>query len=215
MAPIVMSEKRSRSVRPDFAEPWHREDLRARYDYHTEITGPEAALILGWSRDQLKTHHQNHPNRPPRKLAKENAKGWNHYWLGEVLDALEERTLWLLKQRGDQRPLTEVQKANREATRQRRKQLDRAKAAADAWFKKATFSAWLARGSGEDEWPVVVRTGGQMEDLMTTLDTVGPDDEVRWIRLSDYVAHLARRVERASPEGGKRVRDGQVCSGSI
>lgn len=198
---VWVPTKPSRAIRPDFAEPWHREDLRARYDYHTEITGAEAALILGWSRDQLKTHHQNHPNRPPRKLAKENAKGWNHYFLGEVLDALEERTLWLLKQRGDQRPLTEVQKANREAARQRRKQLDRAQAAADAWFKTATFSKWLAHGRGEDEWPVVVRTGGQMEDFMAVLGTVNPDDDVRWICLSDYVAHLARRVAQANPEG--------------
>ncbi|MFC3651927.1 hypothetical protein ACFONN_10270 [Dyella humi] len=199
-----MTAKPSRAIRPDFAEPWHRDDLRARYDYHTEITGPEAAVILGWSTDQLKTHHKNHPNRPPRKLAKENAKGWNHYFLGEVLDALEERTLWLLKQRGDQRPLTEVQKANREATRERRRQLDRAKAAADAWFKTSTFSKWLAHGRGDDEWPVVVRSDGKIEDLMAVLGTTGPDDEVRWLSLSDYVEHLARRVEQVSQEGANK-----------
>jgi len=196
-----MSTRQSRAIRPDFAEPWHREDLRARYDYHTEITTSEAALILGWSRDQLKTHHKHHPNWPPHKLVKENPDGWNHYWLGEVLDVLEERTLWQLKQRGDQRPLTEVQKANREAARERRRQLDRAQAAADAWFKTATLSKWLAHGRGEDEWPVVVRRDGKIEDLLVTLGTVGSEDEVRWISLSDYLAHLAHHVVLANPEG--------------
>ncbi|GAB2566377.1 AAA family ATPase [Dyella jejuensis] len=57
-----VSTKSSRAIRPDLAEPWHRENLHARYDYHTEITGPEAALILGWSADQLKTHG-GHPHR--------------------------------------------------------------------------------------------------------------------------------------------------------
>jgi hypothetical protein len=195
-----MTAKPSRAIRPDFAEPWHRDDLRARYDYHTEITGPEAALILGWSRDQLKTHHKHHPNKPPHKLVKENPDGWNHYWLGEVLDVLEERTLWQLKQRGDQRPLTEVQKANRAAARERRRQLDRAQVAADAWFKTATFSKWLAHGRPEDEWAVVIRPDGKIEDLVVTLGTIGSDDRVQWIRLADYVAHLADRVAPAMNE---------------
>jgi hypothetical protein len=189
---VRMSEKISRAVRPDFAEPWRMEDLRARYDYHCEITGAEAELILGWSRDRLKTHHKNHPKRIPRKLAKSNEKGWNRYWLGEVLDALEEEILWQLEQRQDRRPLSDVQRRNREAAKDRDRQIQKISEVVNPWLRGAKFATWVAMARATDEWPVVKRRSGVLGDFFDAIGTIKPGDRVVWISLQDYLLDIQK-----------------------
>jgi len=188
----------SRSVRPEFGEPWRLEDLRARYDYHLPITGPEARLFLGWSRSKLRSHHQHHPERIPKPLAKGLDKGWNHYWLGEVLDAIEEETLWQLKQRLDERPLSEVQRRNREAKKEREREIQRISAVATPWIRGAKFSTWVSMARADDEWPMVKRKSGVYEDFFETIGTTQPGDRVAWVSLRDYLTHVQTHItERA------------------
>jgi hypothetical protein len=191
-SPVRVSEKISRAVRPDFAEPWRMEDLRVRYDYHCEITGAEAELILGWSRDRLKTHHKNHAKRIPRKLAKSNEKGWNRYWLGEVLDALEEEILWQLEQRQDRRPLSDVQRRNREAAKDRERQIQKISEVVNPWLRGAKFSTWVAMARATDEWPVVKRRSGVWEDFFVAVGTIKLGDRVSWISLQDYLLDVQK-----------------------
>jgi hypothetical protein len=168
------------------------EDLRARYDYHCEITGSEAELILGWSRDRLKTHHKNHPKRIPRKLAKSSGRGWNHYWLGEVLDALEEEILWQLEQRQERRPLSDVQRRNRKAEKDRQNQIKKISEVINPWLRGAKFSTWVAMARATDEWPMVKRRSGALEDFFEAIGTIKPGDRVTWVRLQDYLVGVQK-----------------------